>query len=52
MDSARKLKSITHKHTLTLENGGAYVGHEEVAKAVNIDVYFADPYASHQSPGT
>ena len=42
------LKGLTHKHTLTLDNGGEFAGHEDVANTTGVDVYFADPYSSHQ----
>jgi len=35
-------------HTLTLDNGSEFAGHEVIAKKSGIDVYFADPYSSWQ----
>ncbi len=45
------LTPLAHKgmvHTLTLDNGGEFAAHEEVAKATGAKVYFAKPYASYQ----
>jgi len=35
-------------HTLTLDNGVEFHGHQEIAKKSNVDVFFADPYSSYQ----
>ena len=35
-------------HTLTLDNGKKFSGHEHVAKKSRCDVYFAEPYSSWQ----
>jgi IS30 family transposase len=35
-------------HTLTLDNGKEFAGHERIALKSSCDVYFADPYASWQ----
>lgn len=35
-------------HTVTLDNGKEFSGHELIAEKLNIDVYFADPYSSWQ----
>ena len=35
-------------HTVTYDNGKEFARHNEVAEALNIDVYFAKPYASWQ----
>ena len=34
--------------TLTFDNGKEFAGHEEIAKALQADCYFADPYSSWQ----
>lgn len=34
--------------TITADNGKEFSGHEIIAKALNCDVYFADPYSSWQ----
>ena len=34
--------------TLTSDNGTEFTGHEYIAKALNSDYYFADPYSSYQ----
>lgn len=34
--------------TLTLDNGSEFTNHEEVAQAIGIAIYFADPYSSWQ----
>jgi IS30 family transposase len=34
--------------TITADNGKEFSGHEEIAKALNTSVYFADPYSSWQ----
>jgi len=33
-------------HTITCDNGKEFAGHEEVAKALGAEVYFAHPYSS------
>jgi len=33
-------------HTLTFDNGKEFAAHEEIAEALNANVYFAHPYAS------
>ena len=33
-------------HTITSDNGKEFAGHEEIAKALDIDFYFAHPYHS------
>lgn len=35
-------------HTLTCDNGKEFAGHRSIAKRLQIDCYFADPYASWQ----
>lgn len=35
-----------HLHTITSDNGKEFAGHEEIAKALGIDFYFAHPYHS------
>lgn len=35
-------------HTLTLDNGKEFSGHEHIAKKSRCNVYFADPYSSWQ----
>ena len=37
-----------YSHTLTLDNGKEFSGHEFIAKKLTMDVYFADPYSSWQ----
>ena len=40
---------ILHKrkrHTVTFDNGKEFAGHEEIAKELKMDVYFAHPYHS------
>ena len=34
--------------TLTVDNGSQFFGHRDIAEKANINVYFADPYASWQ----
>ena len=41
----KKLGLIT---TLTLDNGGEFSKHEEISKALKIDIFFCRPYASHE----
>ena len=33
-------------HTLTFDNGKEFSNHEEIAKSLNADIYFAHPYSS------
>lgn len=33
-------------HTITCDNGKEFAAHEEIAEALNADIYFAHPYAS------
>ena len=33
-------------HTITADNGKEFAAHENIAKAINADIYFAHPYAS------
>jgi transposase, IS30 family len=33
-------------HTPTTDNGKAFAGHEAIAKALDLDFYFAHPYCS------
>ncbi len=41
------LKPTEHiNHTVTLDNGKEFSGHEKVAKSLNLDIYFAHPYSS------
>ena len=35
-------------HTITFDNGLEFSDHEKIAKALNADIYFAQPYASWQ----
>ena len=41
-------KIRSHVKTIAADNGTEFVGHEEIARKLNADVFFADPYASHQ----
>lgn len=41
-----KIRSYVKK--ITADHGSEFVGHEEIARKLNADAYFADPYASHQ----
>ena len=34
--------------TLTLDNGGEFSKHEDIAKCLRIDTFFCDPYSSYQ----
>ena len=34
--------------TITFDNGSEFAKHEEIAKALGVNIYFADPYASYQ----
>ncbi|SNX50893.1 Integrase core domain protein [Vibrio thalassae] len=36
----------THVHTITADNGREFANHEEIAEALEADVYFAHPYSS------
>ena len=45
----QQLASYTHKvKTLTLDNGKEFYEYKKLEKALNVKVYFADPYCSHQ----
>lgn len=35
-------------YTITADNGKEFTNHKEVAKSLNVDYYFADPYSSWQ----
>ena len=35
-----------HAHALTADNGKEFAGHETIAAELNLDFYFAHPYAS------
>ena len=37
-----------HVLTITADNGKEFSGHEDIAKALECDIYFADPYSSWQ----
>ncbi len=34
--------------TITFDNGTEFACHERIARELNVDIYFADPYASYQ----
>ncbi len=34
--------------TITFDNGTEFAGHQTIAKALNVCVYFADPYSAYQ----
>ena len=34
--------------TITFDNGSEFAKHEQIAKALGVNIYFADPYASYQ----
>lgn len=34
--------------TITFDNGTEFAGHENIAKGLNVSVFFADPYSSYQ----
>ena len=34
--------------TITFDNGSEFAKHEDIAKVLGVDIYFADPYASYQ----
>lgn len=36
------------RRTMTLDNGKEFAGHEELAECLNLDIYFAEPYAAWQ----
>lgn len=36
------------RHTLTLDNGKEFAEHEQLAAALNLDIYFARPYCAWQ----
>ena len=36
------------KHSITSDNGSEFILHEEIAKELEIDYYFAHPYASYE----
>lgn len=42
------LGRATHRHTLTLDNGGEFASHETISQVTDTEIYFADPHASHQ----
>jgi IS30 family transposase len=42
----RPMKNISH--TITLDNGKEFSDHEDIAKALNVAIYFAHPYSSWQ----
>ena len=42
------LKKMDKVYTITLDNGGEFADHAKVAEAVNVNIYFAKPYASYQ----
>ncbi len=43
------MKSLPRRaHTLTVDNGTEFAGHEAIAAALQIGVYFADPYSAWQ----
>lgn len=44
VDLLRPMKRITH--TVTLDNGKEFSGHEDIAKSLAADIYFAHPYSS------
>jgi len=35
-------------HTITADNGSEFANHESIAKKLDTEVYFADPYSSWQ----
>ena len=45
-DQIIHLLSSLPVHTITCDNGKEFAAHEEIAKALNADIYFAHPYAS------
>lgn len=46
----RKMSDLPKKlrRTMTFDNGKEFARHEELAKDLGLDVYFADPYAAYQ----
>jgi len=43
----KALESISNKiHTITYDNGLEFAEHERMAKALDVDIYFAHPYSS------
>jgi IS30 family transposase len=43
----KKIKSVEKQaHSITFDNGGEFAGHEEIAKKLKTNVYFARPYKS------
>jgi IS30 family transposase len=36
------------KHSVTSDNGSEFTLHEDIAKSLEIDYYFAHPYASYE----
>lgn len=44
VDLLRPMKRISH--TTTLDNGKEFSAHEEIAKSLGINIYFAHPYSS------
>lgn len=47
MDALMELPASWLK-TLTFDNGTEFARHEDIAAALPVDIYFADPYASYQ----
>jgi IS30 family transposase len=45
-DKMIHLLSSLPVHTITCDNGKEFAAHEEIAEALNADIYFAHPYAS------
>ena len=50
IDLMEKIPAPARK-TLTLDNGGEFARHEQVAEALGVQSYFCDPYASWQKGG-
>jgi IS30 family transposase len=44
VDLLRPMRRITH--TVTLDNGKEFSGHEDIAKSLSTNIYFAHPYSS------
>ncbi len=44
IDLLKPMERISH--TVTLDNGKEFSGHEKVAESLNLDIYFAHPYSS------
>ena len=45
----RLMKALPRRtHTLTVDNGKEFAGHETIARTLQIGVYFADPYSAWQ----